>query len=105
MKKLQQEEEKKSHKKIAKFIKYSIGLLVFAFILQVWMVNRLSTYGYKIKQLQEAQANLEMENQILENQIAQESSLLKVESKAILLGFKNIKKLEYYKSDSLASKF
>lgn len=77
--------------------------LIIVFILEIWMVNRLSTYGTKIEQLQEAEVNLKLENQILENQIAQNSSLAQIEERSSLLGFGNTKNLEYIKSPALAS--
>lgn len=77
--------------------------LIIVFILEIWMVNRLSTYGTKIEQLQEAEVNLKLENQILENQIAQNNSLAQIEERSSLLGFGNTKNLEYIKSPALAS--
>lgn len=83
-----------------------LGLVFFLMTLsaEIWIVNRLSTYGDKIYQLKQAQANLELENQVLANSIAEASSMMVLEQKATLLGFNNINQIEYIRlSDQLAS--
>jgi hypothetical protein len=47
---------------------------------------------------------LELENQILQTEIAEKSSLRNVEDIATKLGFADIKKLSYIKEQNLASK-
>lgn len=83
-----------------------IGLTIFLIVLfvEIWVVNRTSTYGDKIYQLKHAQADLELENQILSNTIAQTSSMVLLEKKATSLGFNTINQIEYIKfSGKLAS--
>lgn len=103
MKRIRQEEENRPQRKIAKFIKIGAVLFFVVLMLEIWMTNRLSTYGSKIEEMKEAQAKLTLENQVLENQVAQKSSLLSLESKAGQLGFNSIKNPEYYHPASLAS--
>mgnify|MGYP001562751220 CR=1 FL=1 len=87
--------------------KIGIFGLIFCLVIlsaEIWIVNRLSTYGNKIYELKQAQADLELQNQVLANSIAKASSLAQLEQKATLLGFNNINQIEYIKfSDKLAS--
>lgn len=62
---------------------------------EIWMVNRLATYGNKIYELKTVRNNLELENQVLENQISQVTSLISLEEKAKIIGFDSIKSIEY----------
>ncbi|GEM_PF-1627628 len=103
MKFLKQEESKLPKNRLKKTLK--IGVVFFLLILAVllWSVNRLSTYGEKIQELKVAQARLELENQVLENKIAQGASLHSIEKKASVLGFDSVKNYQYLKSPELAS--
>lgn len=103
MRKLKLEEEQSSKNRILRGIKAGAIIFLVVFFLEIWMVTRLSTYGHKIQELKVAKANLELENQIIENQIAEKSSLISLEEKAEAYGFSNIKNLEYVKPASLAS--
>ena len=93
-----QKNEDESQKRVFRLIKIALCLLVLVFILEIWMVNRLSTYGKQIQNIKEAQSELILENQILENSIAQNMSLKKIETEAQNFGFLGIKDLEYIKS-------
>lgn len=104
MKKILLEEDKKRRPRVLRFA--VLGLAVFFALLsiEIWIVNRLSTYGDKIYQLKQAQANLELENQVLANSVAISSSMIVLEQKATPLGFNNINQIEYIRfSDKLAS--
>lgn len=91
--------------KAAKVIKFAVAISIALFILEVWVVNRLSTYGDKIQELKNIQASLKLENQILENTLASKKSLLSIEKRAEQLGFTYAKKLEYLSDINLASGF
>ncbi len=65
-------------------------------------MNRLATYGDRINNLEQAKASLRMENQILENKIADKSSLNKVAKTSTHLGFQKVKNVEYLDSSNLA---
>lgn len=96
-------EENTSKKRIIKVTKIVGIIFVIVFILEVWMVNRLSTYGNRIENLKQEEAALILQNQILENQIAQNQSLGRLEKLSNELGFDSIKNIEYYKSANIAS--
>lgn len=103
-KRLKQTEGIKPQEKIIKVFKIvMIGLVLF-FILEIWMVNRLSTYGSKIEILKQSQARLQLENQLLENAIAQKSSLQILEKESNQLGFDSFSQVEYFKPRHIASK-
>lgn len=89
--------------KIVRAVKV-LGIIFLAvFVLEVWLMNRLSTYGNKIQELEVAKSNLKLENQVLENEIAQKASLNLIDQKAAGLGFNNIKNIEYIKPLNIAS--
>lgn len=86
--------------------KIIIPVLIFVFLLEIWMVNRLATYGNKIQEIKQAKAQLELENQVLENLVAENSSLISLEEKAAHWGFDSAKNWEYIKSSqNIASVF
>lgn len=97
--KIHEAQPKKKILRITKLLAIVFGVVL---VLEVWMVNRLSTYGTKIEELKAIEANLQLENQVLENTIAQKASLKQVELKAVLLGFSSIKNLEYVTFPELA---
>ena len=66
-------------------------------IIEIWVVNRLSTYGAQILALEKTHESIKLENKILENQIAEKSSLLRIKEEAKKNGFENISKIEYIK--------
>lgn len=103
MKRLQTQTEPDSSIKIIKVVKIGSVILILFLVFEVWMVNRLSTMGNKISQLSEVKRNLELENQLLESQIAEKSSLQVIEQKASRLGFKSIDKVEALKDQNLAA--
>lgn len=81
-------------------------LIVFAvlggIVLEIWVTNRLVTYGEKIAEIQNAGAKLRMENQVLQNQISEQASLNQMKKYASGLGFRSGGKVEYI-SGSLES--
>lgn len=81
----------------------TLGISIISLtILEIWVVNRLSTYGEQLSKLKDAKSSLLIENQVLENQIAQETSLYYVEQNSKNLGFAKIKNIEYLKDYGLA---
>lgn len=77
-------------KKIFRLIKIFLCFLVIIFVLEIWVSNRLSTYGKQIQDIKQIQTKLILENQVLENSIAQNMSLSKIEQMAVALGFSPI---------------
>lgn len=72
------------------------SLFLFALtILQIWASNTVVTYGDKFSKLSMLSRSLEMENQILQNEIAKNSSLYYVASKSAQLGFSKSESIQY----------
>ncbi len=70
-------------------------LLAVIVVAEVLVVNRLSTYGNKIQDLNDQKSALELENLLLKNQIAEFNALNNINEKASIFGFENIKKVEH----------
>jgi hypothetical protein len=85
-----------------KLIIFCALLLIPLVILEIWSANRLATYGGKISSLGDIKSNLILENQVLENQIADKSSLLEVNQKARDLGLVTAHQTIYLQPQSLA---
>lgn len=69
--------------------------LICLIILEIWVQNSLVLYGEKFEKISSLQKVLELENQILQNEIAKESSLSKLASKSAELGFSKPEKIQY----------
>jgi len=72
-------------------------ILPLLIILQIWVTNRLSTSGERISYIERLKSELMLENQLLENQIAIQSSLMMVRKYAGNLGFIPSREVEYLK--------
>jgi hypothetical protein len=80
-------------------------ILVPVVVAQIWVANRLAVYGENINGMEQVKKQLILENQILENQIAQAGSLDDIGNTAKMLGFQKIKNnVEYLGGQSIASK-
>lgn len=81
------------------------GILLFLSlsILEIWLVNRLVSFGQRMHQLMLAQTTLELENQLLENQLASKTSLNYLSLRSEQLGFASSKNVQYLKPRSVAS--
>lgn len=90
-------------KKGQALIKISCLVIVAGLLFEVWLVNRLSTLGEKLSSLKASQASIELENQLLENDIAVSSSLASISKKSTALGFTSMKSIEYLTPASIAS--
>ena len=73
--------------------------VIILIVFYIWSVNRLATFGPQIITLQETKYSLQMENEILENQIAELGSLENIEKKAKEYGFEKMKNLEYIRPE------
>lgn len=87
-----------------KLLMFFALIIVIVSVLEIWAVNRLATFGSEISKLELAKNSLQMENEILENKIAEKSSLLKIEENSKIFGFKKITKLEYFQTQNIAFK-
>jgi hypothetical protein len=84
-------------------VTYTIALLfLVAATIEIWTVNRLSTYGEKISKIEQSKNDLVLENQILQNEIAKRSSLSEVEKYATTLGFEKISQVKFLQDEGLA---
>ena len=79
-------------KKFIFFAAFGIFVLI---IVEVWASNTVVAYGEKFENISLLQRSLSMENQILENEIASQSSLTNIASQSALLGFSKTERLEY----------
>lgn len=70
------------------------GLFVLTLI-KIWASNTAVAYGEKYEKLFALEKNLKMENQILENEIATNSSLATIASKSAELGFSPFGSIQY----------
>jgi hypothetical protein len=86
-----------------KFIMTLFVILSLGVILQIWVMNRMATFGEQLTGIEQTKSELTMENQILENQIAQASSLQTIKFYASNLGFRSISKVTYVHTPDLAS--
>jgi hypothetical protein len=67
-----------------------MGLIV----LYISILNNLSQAGDGLATLYQTAAELRLQNEVLENKIASESSLLVIEKKAKAMGFEKIKTIQ-----------
>ena len=66
--------------------------------IEIWVANRMSTFGENINGLESTKYSLQLENDYLRNQIAQKKSLTLNEKKSQSLGFNKIKNIQFIKA-------
>ena len=89
------EKEEKFNFKARKFV-VAAGVLILALVIvEIWVIHTLSGYGQKARKIEELQKNLELENEILENEISEQSSLNKIASSSASYGLDKPKKVRY----------
>lgn len=71
-----------------------VGLFTLT-IIEIYASNTVVAYSEKYEKLSVLEKNLRMENKILENEIAKNSSLISIASKSAQLGFSNSLSVEY----------
>lgn len=69
--------------------------LVILTLVEIWVSNTIIAYGGKFEKLSSLEKGLKMENRILENLIAANSSLLTIASKSAQLGFIDGQSIQY----------
>lgn len=81
------------------FSKKYLGLIatsLFALMLiEIWTNNNVVTYGEKLEKLSTLAKTLDLENQILENEIAKQRALSNIASKSAQLGFSEPESIQY----------
>lgn len=88
-----------------KVILFSLLILLPLVIIEVWSVNRLSTFGEQIVQFEKIKSSLKLENQLLENEISKKSALSNIEREAKAYGFEKITKVEYLTNQKVVLTF
>lgn len=71
------------------------GCLLVLVLAEIWVSNTVITYGEKFEKLSNLQKALISENQILENEIAKETSLTNLSTKSAELGFSKLESIQY----------
>ncbi len=93
IKKFEPVEQKKNN-----YTKYIVIILASLFTLtigEIWASNSVVAFGEKYEKLFALEKNLKMENQIIENEIAKNSSLNVIASKSAELGFSTSQSIQY----------
>ena len=93
IKKFDIEKPKKGYPK--KYIVIVVIFLVVLTLVEIWTSNSVVAYGGKFEKLSDLAKQLNLENQILENQIAKYASLNNIASKSAQLGFKAPESIQY----------
>ena len=93
IKKFEPEEQKSKYPK--KYIYLAIFTLFILVLTEIWASNTVVTYGGKFESLSRVSKILLVENQILENKIAKDTSLISIASKSATLGFSKSESIQY----------
>lgn len=86
------EEKSKFHKK---YIILAVFVLFILTVVEIWASNIVVASGEKLEKLSALEKKLQMENQILENEIATNESITSVASKSAQLGFSKDVSIQY----------
>lgn len=78
------------------------SVFLIGIVLEIWTANRLSSYGEQISRLEAAKADLQIENQNLQNKIDQQSSLAQIEQYSKQFGFTQVNHVQYVGPAGLA---
>lgn len=93
IKKFDPEKDKKGFSK--RYIIITAATLFALILVEIWVSNTVVTYGEKFEKLSSLEKALISENQILENEIAKQTSLISVASKSAQLGFSKLQSIQY----------
>lgn len=83
-----------------KIISLFVFTLLIGTVLEIWVSNRLATFGEQYTKIEQSISDLTLENQLLEDQIAKRESLSRTEKYAGLSGFEEVNNIEYITSAS-----
>lgn len=78
-----------------KYIALAVVSLFTLMLMEIWVSNNVADYGEKFAKLSQLTKTLSLENQVLENEIAQQQSLKNVASKSSELGFSQPESIQY----------
>ena len=93
IKKFEPEEQKKGFPK--RYISLTVACLLILMFVEIWASNIVVTYGERFERLSVLEKTLNLENQILENEVAKHESLSSVASKSAELGFSAPESIQY----------
>lgn len=93
IKKFEPEKEKKGFPK--RYISLVVVCLFVLMLIEIWANNNVVEYGEKFEKLSSLAKTLNLENQILENEIAKQQSLSSIASKSAELGFSQPQSIQY----------
>src|SRR5579871_5410004 len=85
-----------------KIILLTIIIFLVVALIEIWAVNRLSTYGEKLSAIEQQKQELTLENQTLQDEIATRSSLSEVQKYATAFGFSDKTTVSYLPGEGLA---
>lgn len=85
-------QEKRSLPKRFIFIGCALIALV---VLEIWVNNAMATFGQKLASIENSQKALQLENRVLENEIAKQTALGNIASASAMLGFIKPKTIQY----------
>lgn len=88
-----------------KILIISFFIFFLVVIFEIWVVNRLSSYGERINFIEKTAAELQMQNQILKNQIDKHSAIATAKQNALKMGFDKAQNIEYLHLSNTIQKF
>ncbi len=87
--------EKEQKRFPKKYIVLTIISLFMLTLIEIWVNNTVIAFGDKFEKSSSLEKSLKMENQLLENTIAQSSSLSVIATESAKLGFYKTQSIEY----------
>ena len=70
-------------------------LLITLVVVEIWVTNAMVTFGQKLASIENSQRSIQLENRILENEIAKQTALGNIASASATLGFIKPKTIQY----------
>ena len=78
-----------------KYIYFAMSSLLFLVIFEIWVNNTLASFGSKYENISMLQQSIKLENQVLENELALQTSLVNIATQSSTLGFSKPKQIQY----------
>lgn len=72
-----------------------LGLILAGLMTYLWQINSLSTYGFRVRELEKQVGSLRENNKGLENQVVNLQSLSSLQQKIDLFSFVPVTNIEY----------
>ena len=87
--------EKRTPLKAKRYLYLGVVLLLFLVVFEIWVNNTLATFGAKYENISNLQKTLKLENQVLENEIAKQISMISIATESASFGFTKSKDIQY----------